>query len=154
VRRPVAIASLAVIVAVLAGCGGSSTATKDDYATSVVKARDRVDYALTQITVGKGSLATLLDRMDNAAVLIDAAAGDLDKAGTAKGFDDETTQLVAAFHALARGLEGVASDARQPELGGVLPSINSLEFPGWVKANRVLRKLNGQGITVQPIGSH
>ena len=153
VRRlafPVALA----LVAVVAGCGGSNTATKAEYSSSVVKARDRVDYALAQITVGKGSLETLLDRMDSAAALIDDAAGDLDKAGTAKGFEDETTQLVDAFDALARGLEGVASDARQPELGGVLPTINSLEFPGWVKANRILASLKRQGIHVEPIGSH
>jgi hypothetical protein len=143
-----------LIVAVAAGCGGSNTATKADYAASVVKARDRVDYALAQITVGKGSLETLLDRMDNAATLIDDAANDLDKAGTAPGFESETTRLVASFHALASGLAGVASDARQPELGGVLPTTHGLEFPAWAKANGILTSLKQQGINVEPIGLH
>jgi hypothetical protein len=154
VRHHVAIALLAVIVAIVAGCGGSSTATKEDYAASVVKARDRVDYALAQITVGTGTLELLLDRMEGAAALIDAAADDLDGAGAAEGFEGETEQLVAAFSELARGLEGVASDARQPELGGILPTTKGLEFPGWVKANRILTSLKRQGIAVEPIGSH
>lgn len=143
-----------MIVAVVAGCGGSSTATKEDFAASVVKARDRVDYALAQITVGQGTVEVLLDRMEGAAALIDAAADDLESAGAAEGFEGESEQLVAAFDELARGLEGVASDARQPELGGILPTTKGLEFPGWVKANRILTSLKRQGIDVEPIGSH
>ncbi len=152
-RRPALLVAL-VLIAFAAGCGGSSTASKEDYAASVVNTRDRVDFALAQITVGKGSRETLLDRMEDAAALIDDAAGDLDDAGAAEGFEDETEKLVADFHELAGGLEGVASDARHPELGGILPTTKGLEFPGWVKANRVLASLERQGIDVEPIGSH
>jgi hypothetical protein len=37
---------------------------------------------------------------------------------------------------------------------GLLTGTNALQFPGWTKANRVLAKLDEQGIAVDQIGSH
>jgi len=31
---------------------------------------------------------------------------------------------------------------------------NALQFPGWVKANKILAELAEQGVDVEPIGSH
>jgi hypothetical protein len=138
----------------LAGCGSSESVSVEDYAESVVSTRDRVDFALAQITVGQGTFEELVDRMENAADLIDAAADDFDDAGAAQGFDDETEKLVAAFHELAAGLAGTAHDASQPGQEGLLTGTNALQFPGWIKANRVLASLDEQGISVEEIGSH
>jgi hypothetical protein len=148
---------LAAVVAagLLAGCGGSSeTVSKDDYTEAVVAARDRVDFALAQITVGEGTLKDLVKRMEDAADLIDEAANDFDDAGAAEGFDDETTTLLAAYHQLAAGLAGTAHDASQPGMEGLLTGTNALQFHGWTKANRVLASLDEQGVSVEPIGSH
>jgi hypothetical protein len=148
-----AITAAAVAIGVSA-CGGSSTTSKADYAESVVNTRDRVDYALAQITVGKGTVKDLIGRMETAADRIDEAANDLDDASVAPGFEEQTTQLVAALHALAAGLAGTASDASQPGMEGLLTGSNALQFPGWVKANRILADLQRQGIDVDQIGSH
>lgn len=140
---------------VLAGCGGGSgTISSEDYAEEVANARDRVDFALAQITTGTGSVDELIERLNTAADSIDEAADDFEGAGSAEGFDDETKALVAAFHQLAAGLAGTAHDASQPGLDGLLTGTNALQFPGWTKANRVLAKLDEQGIAVEPIGSH
>ena len=154
--RALVFALAAVLAAgVLAGCGGSSeTVSKEDYTEAVVSARDRVDFALAQITVGQGTFEDLVKRMEDAADLIDEAADDFDSAGTAEGFDDETDALIAAFHQLAAGLAGTAHDASQPGMESLLTGTNALQFPGWTKANRVLASLDEQGITVEPIGSH
>ncbi|MGH3084864.1 MAG: hypothetical protein ACRDNP_12590 [Gaiellaceae bacterium] len=147
---------LAAVVAatVLAGCGGSETVSKEEYAEAVVSTRDRVDFALAQITVGTGTFEDLVQRMEGAADLIDEAADDFDDVGTAQGFEDETTTLVAAFHQLAAGLAGTAHDASQPGMESLLTGTSALQFPGWTKANRVLASLDEQGIAVEPIGSH
>jgi hypothetical protein len=148
--------ALAAVVAAgaLAACSGSGTTSRTDYAEAVVSARDRVDFALAQITVGQGTFEDLVERMENAADRIDAAADDFDDGGSPEGFDEETEKLVAAFHQLAAGLAGTAHDASQPGMEGLLTGTNALQFPGWTKANRVLASLDEQGIAVEPIGSH
>jgi hypothetical protein len=148
--------ALATVLAAgaLAGCGGSGTASEEDYAEAVVAARDRVDFALAQITAGTGTFEELVKRMEDAADLIDEAADDLDGAGAAQGFEDETATLVTALHQLAAGLAGTAHDASQPGMEGLLTGTNALQFPGWTKANRVLASLDEQGVSVEPIGSH
>ena len=155
-RLTSSLVALGAIVAVLiaAGCGGSKTASTDEYAQSVIDARDRVEFALTQITVGKGDVHDLIDRMETAADRIDEAASTLDDAGVAQGFEDETDKLVVAFHQLASALAGTAHDAGQPGMEGLLTGTNALQFPGWTQANRILNDLAGQGIDVQPIGSN
>ena len=88
-----------------------------------------MDFALAQITVGTGTFAAR-QRMEDAADLIDEAADDFDNSGTAEGFEDETTTLVAALHQLAAGLAGTAHDASQPGMEGLLTGTNALQFPG------------------------
>ena len=139
---------------VLAGCGGSSVPSEQEYTESVVSARDRVDFALAQITVGSGDVEDLIERMETAAGQIDEAADDFDSGGSADGFDDETEELVDAYHQLAAGLDGTAHDASVEGMEALLTGTNALQFPGWTKANRVLASLDEQGIAVEPIGSH
>jgi hypothetical protein len=119
-----------------------------------VSVRDRVDFALAQITVGHGDFEELVERMETAADRIDDAADDFDGGGSANGFDDETEELVAAFHQLAAGLAGTAHDASQPGMEGLLTGTTSIQFPALTKANRILARLDDQGITVEPIGSY
>ena len=149
-----AAAALAAGAFVLAGCGGTKVISKQEYTDSVVAARDRVDFALAQITVGSGDLEDLIERMETAADRIDDAADDFDSSGSADGFDDETEQLVDAFHQLAAGLAGTAHDASVEGMEDLLTGTNALQFPGWTKANRVLASLDEQGIAVEPIDSH
>ena len=153
--RVLVLAACAVLGALtLAACGGAGSMSETEYEEVVANSRDRVDYALAQITVGTGSLEELIQRMEDAADSIDEAASDLDDAGIAEGFDDETKNLVAAFHELAAGLAGTAHDASVAGMEGLLTGSQALQFPGWNKANRVLASLKEQGVAVEPIGSH
>jgi hypothetical protein len=153
--RALALTLMAVLAgSVLAGCGSSGPVPKQEFAESIVDTRDRVDYALAQITTGQGTFEELVERLEGAADLIDDAANDLDDSGSAAGFEDETEQLVAALHQLAAALAGTAHDASQPGQEGLLTGTQALQFPGWVKANRILASLDGQGVPVEPIGSH
>ena len=148
------VAALAAGALVLAGCGGSDTVSQQEYAESVVSARDRVDFALAQITVGTGDVEDLIERMETAADQIDEAADDFDNGGSAEGFEDETEELVAAFHQLAAGLAATAHDASVEGMEAILTGTNALQFPAWTKANRILASLDEQGIAVEPIESH
>ncbi|HEU0304450.1 MAG TPA: hypothetical protein VFR32_07710 [Gaiellaceae bacterium] len=153
--RALALALTTVLAGgILAACGSSGPASQEDYAASIVEVRDRVDFALAQITQGQGTFEELVERMESAADLIDDAAGDLDDAGSAQGFEDETEKLVAAFRQLAAALAATAHDASQPGQEGLLTGTQALQFPGWTKANRVLASLDEQGIAVEPIASH
>jgi uncharacterized phage infection (PIP) family protein YhgE len=149
-----AAAALVAGVLVLAGCGDTKVISQQEYTDSVVAARDRVDFALAQITVGSGDLEDLIERMETAADRIDDAADDFDSGGSANGFGDETEELVDAFHQLAAGLAGTAHDASVEGMEDLLTGTNALQFPGWTKANRVLASLDEQGVSVEPIRSH
>lgn len=154
--RALSLALGAVLTAgLLAGCGGGSgTVSQEDYAEAVVSVRDRVDFALAQITTGTGSVEDLIERMGTAADDIDAAADDFEDEGAAVGFEDESKTLVAAFHQLAAALAATAHDASVEGMEGLLTGSNALQFPGWTKANRILAKLDEQGVSVEPIASH
>ena len=148
------------LFSVVAGCGGSKTVTRDEYQASVVNVRDRTEYALAAIT---GPLTTaesqrrkkdvLLDRMDAAADLIDAAANDFDKAGSAPGFEDESAALVKQLHQLAADLAGTADQIRTPGYEGLLDA-KGLSFQSWVEINKIFASLTKQGIAVEPLGRH
>jgi len=145
-----------VAVAVAAsGCGGggSSTQSLADYSKSVVTARDRADFALARITKAK-SKEEFINRMDEASAVIDDAASDLDDAGPAEGFEDETDKLVDALRQLSVDLDALAHDLGQPEGEGLLTGAQGLNFESWDKANLALASLIGQGIEVELIGRH
>jgi nitrogen-specific signal transduction histidine kinase len=151
------LASLLVAFAVVvSACGGgdeTSSATVAEYTASVSSARDRVDFALARITKAT-SQEEFLNRMDEAAAAIDAAASDLEDAGVAEGYDDETEQLTSALHQLSVDLEATAHDIAQPEFSGLVGDAQGLNFESWDKANLALAALIGDGIEVELIGRH
>ena len=149
-----AAAAFAAGALVLAGCGGSSTVSKEDYTDSVVSARDRVDFALAQITVGSGDMDDLVERMEAAADKIDEAADDFDGSGSADGFDDETDEAGRRLSPARGGScrHGARRERRRD--GRPTDRHERAAVPGWTKANRVLASLDEQGITVEPIASH
>lgn len=142
---------LSVVVAAfaLAGCAGGPS--RSEYEAEVQETRDRVDSALAHVTQAQ-SRPQLLSRMDDAALTIERAAEDLDGAGAADGFEDETEALVKALRQLSVDLAATAAQIRQPEFGDLLGS--GLSFESWTKANGVFQKLRRQGIDVQPLARH
>jgi hypothetical protein len=139
----------ALLASVAAGCGGSSTPSPEDYAEAVVLNRDRVDFALARITRAQ-SVDELLQRMDEAAVVIDKAAGDLDDKGAPEDFQPEADKLVKQMRQLSVDIKATADQAREPGFGGLVtdPHLQGLSFDSWTKMNQALAGLAGKGIKV------
>ncbi len=136
----------------LGGCGGTPTLTKPEFQESVTKARNRTDYALTQITQ-QTTKKGFLDQMAASADLVDDAANDFADGGSAKGFGDESKQLTEQLHQLAADLRGTAEQVQIPGYEDLLNS-KGLSFGSWVKINAILASLTKHGIAVEPLGRH
>jgi hypothetical protein len=149
VLRPLAIASV-LLVAVLAGCGGSST-TKDDFRQDVLTARNHTDAGLAQI-VNARSLDDLLDRMRIAASEVRSAAHDLEEAGAPKDLQDERDALAARLLALS---DEIASTVETLEsFPDQAAATKALSFEQWNSVQAELQKLRAQGVDVRPLERH
>jgi hypothetical protein len=154
VTRVAWISSVLVLAcaALVAGCGGTPTLSKPDYQASVVKARDRTDYALTKITQVKTKQA-FLNQMEASADLIDDAADDFAGAGSAKGFENTTDKLTEQFRQLAADLRGTSRQINTPGYEDLLSS-EGISFQSWVNINNIFADLGKQGIVVAPLKRH
>jgi hypothetical protein len=157
IARSLLLSLLAAAALALSACGGGGdeTATVAEYTASVSATRDRVDFALARITAGeKGDTEEFLIRMEEAAAAIEGAADDLEEEDVAEGYADETERFTSALHQLAVDLRATAHDLRQPELGGVIPSTQGLNFESWDEANLALAALKADGLKIELIGRH
>ena len=148
-----AAAALAVAVIGVALGGGAGSASQDEYRETVVTARNQVEFALEKIAKPQ-SVEELLSQLDDAAVIVENAAGDLAGAAVADGFEDENDELSAALYALASELSGTAATLRDPAFAQALPRLTSLSFEQWEVVNRILGDLKEQGIDVEPLVRH
>jgi hypothetical protein len=148
-RRLVLALLAALLVAAVAGCGGGGTASPADYAQAVVLNRDRVDFGLARITRAQ-SVDELLKRMEEASVVIDKAAGDLDDKGAPEEYQPEAGNLVKQMRQLSVDIEDTAEQAQQPGFEGLVtdPHLQGLSFDSWTKMNKALAGLAGKGINV------
>jgi hypothetical protein len=145
---------LAVAVSALSACaGGGDEPSKPEFEQAVVNTRDRVDFALSRITSAT-SKDEFFNRMDEAAVTIDDAAGDLADVATPEDFVDESGQLVDSLRQLAVDLDAFAHDARQPGGESLISGAAGLNFDSWDQANAALSALNKKGIEVELIQRH
>jgi hypothetical protein len=147
------LALLCVTGLALVGCGGDSAPTRPWFTTSVVTTRNEVDGVLARITQAQ-SKEELLQRMDEAAAVIDDAATELDGNGAPEGLEDDTTKLVGALHQLSVDLSAFAHDAGVPGGEALLIGGPGLNFESWDQANAALASLANQGIEVEQIGRH
>lgn len=151
--RRLAIALLAAIfVIAAAGCGGGGTASPAEYADAVVLNRDRVDFALARITRAQ-SQDELLNRMDEAATVINKAASELEDKGAPDEYQPEADNLVKQMRQLSVDIRATAEQAQQPGFGGLItdPHLQGLSFDSWTKMNKALAGLAGKGIKVSII---
>src|SRR4029453_11051924 len=119
------------VAAALIVLGGNDTASKTEYQASVTNARDRVDFALERITRSQ-SPEELIERIDEASVVVGATASDLDGKGVANGYEDLNDELVSTLRKFSDELAGTAAQFRDPTFGpSFLESINSLGFKEW-----------------------
>ena len=154
----VALIAVAVVaaVAVAAGIlllGGDEASSRESYQSAVVNARDRVDFAYARIARSQ-SPEDLIERLDDASVVVGDTASDLDDTGAPDDLQELNDQLVTALRAFSDVLAGTSAQFEDPTFAGTVPGITTLSFPEWDKVNVVLAKLNEQGVTVEQLARH
>jgi hypothetical protein len=147
------VVALAAATLLAAGCGGGGGTSVEDYEDAVVTTRERVDSSLERVTQAQ-SLDEVLERMNQAAIAINAGADDVDQTGAPEKFEEETEQLVTGLRQLATDLEATAAQMREPGFTELLTGGQGLTFESWTRVNRVLAKLREQGIDVEPLARH
>lgn len=151
----IAVAAAAAIMVTAVGLAlvADDSPTQAEYRTAVASARNRTDAALERITQAQ-SKEELLDGMDDAAIVIDRAADDLDETGAAARFEETNKRLVAALHQLSTDLEGTAAQIRQPDFTDLLQGTRGISFDSWTRVNALLAELRDDGIAVPPLERH
>jgi hypothetical protein len=141
---------MAASVALLAGCGGSG-ASKEDFQTDMVAARDRVDSGLEQVT-NATSVEDLLARLRIAAAEVRSAAQDVNEADAPDGLGDEKRKFETTLRTFSD--EIVSTVTTLETLEGAAASTRGLDFNGWNAVQKRLTELRQQGIRVPPLEKH
>ena len=152
--RKLGVAVVAAAALLASGCGGrGGTATVEELGRTVILARDRVDFAFERITQAQ-SREELLERMDEAAGVIDDAASDLEGVGAPERLETEVSALVGSLQQLAFDVQATADQIRQPGFSDLFIGTKGLSFESWDAVNRALAALGRQGIEVAPLARH
>jgi hypothetical protein len=144
------LATLAVALTVLAGCGGSG-ASKEDFQADMVEARNRVDEGLSQVT-NATSVEDLLARLRIAAAEVRSAAQDVDEAEAPDGLADEKNRFETTLRTFSD--EIVSTVTTLESLEGAAAETRGLDFEGWNQVQKDLQELREQGIRVPPLERH
>ena len=146
--RPLTIASV-LLVAVLAGCGGS--ATKEEFREDVLTARNETDAGLAQI-VQATSVDNLLARMRIAASEVRGASTDLGEADAPDELEDARDALAGRLLALS---DEIVRTVETLELFPDQAALTSaLNFEQWNTVQAELKKLRALGVAVPPLERH
>jgi hypothetical protein len=133
-------------------CGGGEPSV-EEYSDAVVLNRNRTDFVLGRITRA-GSIDELLNRMDEAAVVISKAADELAETGAPSEYQPEADNLVKWLRQLSVDVQATADQARVPGFEGLLTQTNALSFDSWDQVNKALAGLAGKGIEVAILQRH
>lgn len=145
------VALAALVLALLAsGCGGGG-ASKAEFQTDIVAARDRVDSALEQVT-NATSVDDLLARLRIAAAEVRSAATDVSEADAPEGLDDEKRKLATTLRAFSEELVGTVTTLETFESAAA--ETKGLDFQNWTKTQAVLAELRKAGVQVKPLERH
>ena len=149
----VAAAAAVIVTAVGLAVAKSDPPTQAEYQVAVVSARNRTDAALEWITKSQSS-EELIARLEDASIVVDRAADDLDEAGTPDRFEETNKQLVKALHTLSTDLEGTGAQMQQPGFTDLLQTTRGLSFDSWTQINARIAELQEDGIAVKPLERH
>ena len=157
-RMKIALVAVAAAAAVIVTAVGLAVAKDDpptqaEYQTAVASARNRTDAALEWVTKSQ-SADELIARLEDASIVVDRAADDLDEAGTLARYEETNKELVAALHELSTDLEGTAAQMQQPEFSDLFQTTRGLSFDSWTKVNARLSDLRDEGIAVPALERH
>jgi hypothetical protein len=145
------LATLAVAALVLlAGCGGGG-ASKEDFQTDMVAARDRVDSGLEQVT-NASSVEDLLARLRIAAAEVRSAAQDVNESDAPDGLGDDKRLFETTLRTFAE--EIVSTVTTLETLEGAAAETRGLDFDGWNAVQKRLAAFRQQGIRVPALERH
>jgi hypothetical protein len=148
-RRLAALAALTLAL-LAGGCGGGG-ASKEEFQTDMVAARDRVDEGLAQVT-NASSVDDLLARLKIAAAEVRSASQDVSDAAAPDGLDDEQRALAITLRTFS---EEIASTVTTLEaLQGAAAETKGLDFEGWNATQARLAALRKAGIQVPALERH
>ena len=150
-RRTLLVLLLSLTV-IASACGGSGGPSVQEFSDAVVLNRDRTDFVLARITRAQ-SQEELLARMDEAATVIDKAAGELEKTGAPADYQPEADNLVKSLRQLSVDIQAMADQARIPGFETLLTD-TGLSFNSWDDVNKALAGLAGKGIDVSILQPH
>jgi hypothetical protein len=157
-RTKIALAAVAAAAAVTVTAVGLAVVADDppsqaEYQTAVASARNRTDAALNWVTKSQSS-EELIARLEDASIVIERAADDLDEAGTPDRYEQTNKRLIAALHELSTDLEGTSAQMRQPGFTDLLQGTRGFSFDSWTRVNARLADLRKNGIAVKPLERH
>ncbi len=146
-RLPVLLALLLTLL--VSGCGGSE-ASKEDFGSAMVTARDDTDAGLAQIVLAD-SWEDLLERMKVAAVEVRGAATDVRTADAPEELEDERDLLAERLIALS---DEIISTVETFESFPEAQSTSALNFEQWNTVQASLASLRREGIKVKALERH
>ncbi|HEU4971511.1 MAG TPA: hypothetical protein VFT35_06310 [Gaiellaceae bacterium] len=154
-------AVIAVAVAALVGAVVLGQAVAKDhrpssratYQESVIRVRDRIDFALARI--GKSqSPEELANRIEEASVTVGAGGEELADLHAPSELTKQNDRLVRTLQAFEAELAGTAETLRDPSFAPALQGLNSVSFKQWVVLNRIFGELRSAGIQVELLARH
>lgn len=149
----VVVAVAVVVVVGLSLAGGESASSAEEYRAAVVKSRDRIDFALGRLPKAQ-SPEELVNRIDEASVIVDASAQELDDVVPPSELGAMNDKLVRTLRAFSSELAGTAGTLSDPSFAGTLAGLTSLSFKEWDTVNSLLADLRKNGIQVEPLSRH
>jgi len=150
VLRPVMIVLALVAALLLAGCGGDD-ASKEEFATAMVSARNDADAGLAQI-VEASSWDDLMARMKVAAVDVRGAASEVRTADAPSGLEDERDLLAERLVALSD--EIISTVETFEAFPNQAQATRALNFEQWNTVQASLASLRREGIKVRALERH
>ena len=145
------LAGATILALLLAGCGGGNDASKAEFTTAMVSARNEADSGLEQIVYAT-SWQDLMARMKVAAVNVRRAAGDVRKADAPSGLGDErdllATRLIALSDEIISTVETFEAFPTQAQ------ATRALNFEQWNTVQASLASLRREGIKVRALERH
>jgi hypothetical protein len=141
---------LTLLIALLVGGCGGSEASKEDFGSAMVTARNDTDAGLAQIVLAD-SWEDLLERMKVAAVEVRGAATDVRTADAPEELEDERDLLAERLIALS---DEIISTVETFESFPEAQSTSALNFEQWNTVQASLASLRREGIKVKALERH
>ncbi len=147
---------LALAVALVAGCGGSSRLSKTQYQQKLQADGKAVQKTITALSGGAsaGSLATIVKRVDSAEAAVKSAADDLGSLKPPADAAADNATIVTALRTIQSGLERLKKAASSGDFATAQKVGASIETSPQVKAaEKATADLKAKGYTIGVFGS-